>query len=77
MGRAMPLYTFYPCRADGTSTTFEVYDLVDDDAALARAKRVAQDHLSCDSVAVWCGSRRVRPEARGESLPTDGTRPSA
>ena len=26
----MPIYTFYPCRPDGSSTTFEAYELEDD-----------------------------------------------
>lgn len=55
----MPLYTFYPCKKDGTSTTFETYDLPDDSAAFLRAHKVAEDHRSCSCVTIWCGRRRV------------------
>jgi len=71
----MPLYTFYPRLPDGTSATFETYDLVDDDASIARARRVAEDHRSCEAVAIWCGSRRVRQ--RDEEEFGHAMRPSA
>lgn len=55
----MPLYTFYPARADGASTAFETYDLDDDEAALSRARRVLRDHASAAEVVVWQGDRKV------------------
>jgi len=57
----MPLYTFYPCKKDGTSTTFETYDLPDDSSAFLRAHKVAEEHRSCCRVAIWCGGREVEP----------------
>ena len=55
----MPLYTFYPCREDGTSTTFETFELADDEAARQRAGKIAREHESSSYVAIWCESRRV------------------
>lgn len=55
----MPLFTFYPCRADGASPGFETIECVDDAAALARARRVLEDHLSAAEVVVWRGERRI------------------
>jgi hypothetical protein len=55
----VPLYTFYPLRSDGSSLTFETYDLIDDGAALLRAHKVKEDHPSCVRVAIWCGARKV------------------
>jgi len=55
----MPLYTFYPCRPDGESLTFDSQDLPDDAAAEARARIVCEAHESCSHVAVWAGERRV------------------
>jgi hypothetical protein len=55
----MPLFTFYPCKPDGSSTAFETFDLADDSAALARADRVLADHASSVEVVVWQGERCV------------------
>lgn len=55
----MSLYTFYPYRADGSSTGFETFDLHDEDQALDRAREVLADHRSCVEVVVWEGERRV------------------
>jgi hypothetical protein len=58
------LFTFYPCRADGASTAFETYELADDAAALARARRVLADHPSAATVVIWQGERQVGLVAR-------------
>lgn len=58
------LFTFYPCRADGASTAFEVVELADDEAALGRASRVLTDHPSAVTVVIWQGERQVGSVAR-------------
>jgi hypothetical protein len=57
----MPLYTFYPCRWDGSSTTFEAYELEGDDAARRRAAVLKEQHPSCAFVTVWRGDKEVLP----------------
>ena len=60
----MPLFTFYPCRADGSSTAFETFECDDDTGALTRAQRVLAEHLSSVEVVVWQGERQVGVIAR-------------
>ena len=60
----MPLFTFYPCRADGSSTAFETFECPNDTRALSIARRVLQEHLSSVEVVVWQGERRVGAVAR-------------
>lgn len=55
----MPLFTFYPRRPDGSSTTFETFEEAGDAAALARAGHVLREHASAVQVVVWQGERRV------------------
>jgi hypothetical protein len=55
----MPLFTFYPCRPDGSSTAFESLELHDDDDAVVRARRVLEEHTSASEVIIWQGERRV------------------
>ena len=55
----MPLFTFYPCRPDGSSTAFESLELGSDDGALVRALRVLAEHESAVQVEIWQGERRV------------------
>jgi hypothetical protein len=55
----MPIYTFYPCRTDGSSTTFEAFELDGDAEALDRAGLLLRQHPSCDFVTVWHGDRKV------------------
>jgi hypothetical protein len=57
--RAMPLYTFYPCRPDGSSTTFEAFELADDDEAQRRAMELLAAHPTCAFATVWQGDREV------------------
>lgn len=55
----MALFTFYPCRADGSSSAFETIECRDDADAHLRARRVLDDHLSATEVVIWLGERRV------------------
>jgi hypothetical protein len=55
----VPLFTFYPCRSDGSSTAFESLELRNDAGALARARRVLDEHPSAVEVVVWNEERRV------------------
>lgn len=61
----MPIYTFYPCRPDGSSTTFEAFELDGDDAARGRAALLQEQHPSCAFVTVWRGDREVLPAPSG------------
>jgi hypothetical protein len=60
----MPLFTFYPCRADGSSTAFETFDGGDDAQAMAHAEQVLSEHESAVEVIVWQGERHVGAVAR-------------
>jgi hypothetical protein len=60
----MPLYTFYPRRADGAAPAFETYELSHDAAALARAQAVLAEHKSAVEVVVWRGEQRIGAVAR-------------
>lgn len=55
----MPLFTFYPCRPDGSSPAFETIECADDADALVRARRVLEDHRSAVEVVIWQGERQV------------------
>ncbi len=54
----MPIYLFYVSRA-ASPKSFEAYDLADDEAAMARAPQVLEDHVSCTSVEVCINGRTV------------------
>lgn len=60
----MPLFTFYPRRADGSSTAFETFECLNDARALVRARRVLAEHMSSVEVVVWRGERRIGAVAR-------------
>lgn len=60
----MPLFTFYPCRRDGSATTFETFEQSDDAEALIRARQVLAEHASAVEVVAWQGERRVGAVAR-------------
>ena len=67
----MPLYTLYPCKADGSSDTFVTCELMSDDEARVRALRVLDQHPTAWHVAIWCGERKVATPSRDDlgSLP--------
>lgn len=56
----MPIYTFYPCLRDGSSTTFEVYELEGDNAARERAVLLLKQHPTSVYVTIWQGDRPVQ-----------------
>ena len=60
----MPLFTFYPCRGDGSSTAFETFEQPSDTAALRRAEQVLREHPSAVEVVIWQGERLVGAVAR-------------
>ena len=60
----MPLFTFYPCRSDGSATAFETFEEASVTAALARAERVLREHPSAVEVEVWQGERRIGAVSR-------------
>lgn len=60
----MALYTFYPCKPDGTSDTFTCLDLQDDGEACLRALQVLDDHGGSSEVVVFAGARRVTTRKR-------------
>lgn len=55
----MPIYAFYPMRADGASLTFELLEFASEPDALKHARAVGRDHESCEHVEVWDGDRMV------------------
>ena len=55
----MPIFTFYPCAADGSALTFQAMELADEGQAELHAKKVLADHASCATVVVWQDERRV------------------
>ncbi len=61
----MPIYTFYPCKADGDATSFDAADLRSDAQARIHALRVLAQHASCSHVVVWLGDRQVLTCDRG------------
>jgi hypothetical protein len=67
----MPIYTFYPCRQDGSAATFEALELASDREARDRAARLLEQHPSCAAMVVWQGDRRVLALPRaGEHAPS-------
>ncbi|MFL5297197.1 MAG: hypothetical protein ACJ798_12520 [Phenylobacterium sp.] len=64
----MALYTFYFCNRDGTSASFETFELADDLEAAGRAATLLNEHLSCAYVAIWCGERIVGRRERERPL---------
>ncbi len=55
----MPLYTFFPTQADGSSLAFQAEFLPSDGAAVLHAAAVRLDHTTCCAVEVWEGGRHV------------------
>lgn len=65
----MPIYTFFPCRPDGSSSTFEAFELDGDAEAQRRAAQLLAQHPSCAVMTVWQGDREVLgpPPVRAQS----------
>lgn len=55
----MALYSFYPCQRNGSSLSFEAYDVRDDAEAFVQAIIMLQQHTTAAYVAVWCGERSI------------------
>jgi hypothetical protein len=55
----MALYSFFPCRTDGTSLSFETLEVRDDAEAFVQAAALLQQHTTAAYVAVWLGDRSV------------------
>lgn len=55
----MPLYTFYPCKPDGSAPSFEAFDLVSDDAAALFARSLLFEHPCAAWMSVWRDERQV------------------
>ena len=68
----MPMYIFYPCLEDGSSTSFEAYELEDDEAAQDQAEAVLQGHASATHVMVWRDGQALEPVRRERSDAADG-----
>jgi len=79
----MPIYTFYPQMADGSSLTFDAVELDDDAAAIGHCQLVLAELRSAVEVVVWDGERRVYgtprrrapralPASEGEPADEDG-----
>ena len=62
----MTLFSFYPYRADGSSSGIETFELANDRLALTRAREVLAGHPSCAEVVVWRGEHRIGAVARAE-----------
>ena len=58
------VFTFYPCRQDGSSIAFDVMDLADESTARAYALKVLGRHDSAVEVVIWAGEHRVGAVAR-------------
>ncbi|MCR5875527.1 hypothetical protein LRS10_15865 [Phenylobacterium sp. J426] len=55
----MPVYTFHPCRPDGTSDTFLALDLRGDHEVEVMACDLLVQHPSCACIEVFQEDRRV------------------
>jgi len=55
----MALYSFYPCQMNGSSLSFETYDVRGDAEAFVQAILLLQQHSNAAYVAVWRGERSV------------------
>lgn len=63
----MALYTFYPCKPDGSSETFVCFELLGDGEAYIHAVHVLDQHPSAVHVTVWAGERQVASRGRMDS----------
>jgi hypothetical protein len=68
----MPMYIFYPCLEDGSPTSFEAFELGDDDAARGQAERVLESHSSAARVMVWRDGEALHSVGRGPPDRADG-----
>ena len=64
----MAIYTFYLCNPDGSSTSFEAFELGGDKSAPERALKLLGEHPSCAYVAVWEGDRPILERHRAPAF---------
>lgn len=70
----MQLYSFYPCRPDGNSSSIETFVLRSDLEAPGFALKVLSEHASCSYVTVWHEDRPVLTQGRfAPGAPLDRT----
>lgn len=55
----LPIYTFHPCRSDGTSDTFVAVELDGEHGIRAVAATLIEQHPSCAWIEVWQDDRPV------------------
>lgn len=55
----MPLYTFFPCKPDGTAPSFEAFNLASDEAAALFARSLLFEHPAAASMSVWRDDQQV------------------
>lgn len=58
------IYTFLPCRADGSSIALDLVECDDDVTAKGVAERILRRHDSAVEVVFWTGERRAGSVAR-------------
>jgi hypothetical protein len=58
------IYTFLPCRADGSSLAFDLVECDDDAVARGVAERILRRHDSAVEVVFWTGERRAGAVSR-------------
>lgn len=54
----MDIYTFFVCKADGSSTMFDMCELPSVAAVADHAATMLDEH-ACAYVSAWCGERPV------------------
>ena len=60
------LFTFDCRRADGSPICLEAHELGSDESALALARKLLAEHLTCSRIEVFQDDRRVGAVARDE-----------
>ena len=58
------IYSFFPCRADGSSLALDLVDCDDDATAKRIAERILRRHDSAVEVVFWTGERCAGTVAR-------------
>lgn len=66
-GDGMAMYTLFFCRSDGSTTSFEAFELAGDREANARALALLAEHPSCAYVSAFEGERLALARHRGEA----------
>jgi hypothetical protein len=64
----LSIYTFYGRRPDGAPTSFEAYDLSDDQAAAVQAQVLLEQHMSAARIEVYDKDRPVLTWSRAAAV---------